>query len=369
MAILFQCPCGRSMVAESDKAGSIVRCPNCSRSLKVPTGKGRGKEIVSAPTAPTTRLCKRCNRTVPIDAQQCPHCKTILIDGAAPAPAGTVVAAVVSGAPARRAPLTAGATVVYGGARGSWFTRLSSSGKAALILGIIAVLAFSGIGAGLLYSSWRREQVNVGRIVAQNAIKDGKALELQGRFDDAYDGYLKALDYAKFLRQTGLDNDRDPVDWLENRRDTLKYIVSEAKMPEDQGPVRWIARNPQELDEALTHIRARFDTYRQWLLGVAQAGLSAVETAKTSKNRQAYEAKLGQTIEAFLQFTAKTSPQQRSTYSYEILTLAIGELTDANRNWDSVKERDNYLTIAEQRLMAARERVEAPGKDTLRPSS
>ena len=374
MAILFQCPCGRSMVAESDKAGSVVRCPNCSRSLKVPTGKGRGKEIVSAPTAPTTRLCKRCNRTVPIDAQQCPHCKTILVDGAAaPAPAApaspaTVMATVVSGAPARRrAPLTAGAAIRYGGARGGWFSRLSSGGKAGVILGIVGVLAFSGVGAGLLYSSWRRDQLNVGRIAVENAIKNGKTFELQARFQEAYDGYLAALDYAKFLRETGLDNDRDPVDWLENRRENLKYIVSEPKLPTGAEPVRWRAANQQELDAALTHIRAQYNTYRQWFLGVAQAGTSAIETARTTKDRKAYEAKLGQAIDAFLQFTGKASPQQRATFSFGVLTQAIRELGEADRNWD--KDRDNYLNSAEQRLIAARERVDTPGQDTLQSSS
>lgn len=369
MAILFQCPCGRSMVAESDKAGSIVRCPNCSRSLKVPTGKGRGKEIVSAPTASTTRLCKRCNRTVPIDAQQCPHCKTILVDGAAPAAAAApVVAAVVSGGPARRrAPLTAGATVLYGGARGGWFSRLSSGAKTGVILGIVGVLAFSGVGAGLLYSSWRHKQLELGRTVIADAIRDGKALELQARFQEAYDGYLSALNYAKFLRETGLDNDRDPVDWLEARRENLKYIVSEPKLPVGAEPVRWRAANQQELDAALTHIRAQYNTYRQWYLGVAQAGTGAIEAARTTKDRKAYEAKLGQAIDAFLQFTGKASPQQRATFSFGVLTQAIRELGEADRNWD--KDRDNYLNSAEQRLIAARERVDTPGQDTLQSSS
>ena len=93
MSILFRCPCGRSMVVESDRAGAVVTCPNCRRSLKVPSGKERGVEIPAAATTRTSRRCKRCGKDVPVDSQICPHCNTITMDAVVPTAQPTTAAA------------------------------------------------------------------------------------------------------------------------------------------------------------------------------------------------------------------------------------------------------------------------------------
>jgi len=363
MAILFQCPCGRSMVAESDKAGSVVRCPNCSRSLRIPTGKGRGKEIASAPAVPTTRLCTRCKHPVPIDAQQCPHCKVILMDDAAPAAAAATALAVGGRRPALR---TAASPILYGGARGTWFSRLSDGGMAAVILGFFGVLALSAITITLLYFSWSRKQLETGRTMAEAKIREGKALELQGLFQDAYDGYRSALYYAEFLRATKIESDQDFVNWLEGRQQVLKYIVPEPKVPAEEEPLLWKAKSREELDDAITNNLKGYQSYRQLILGVRQAGLLAVEAAKAS-NRPDFEAKLALTLEAFFQFIGKISPQQRATYSFDILSAAVRDLTSIEHLWD--KDRDTHILASESRLDAVKEMVDTPDRDTLRPSS
>ena len=139
MSILFRCPCGRSMVVESDKAGAVVMCPNCRRRLKIPSGKGRGVEIPAAPTtaARTSRRCPRCGKDVPVDSQICPHCQAVLTDdGAAAAAKPAAKAAPVaagktrSHTTGRRSPIGRPAGgIVYGGARGGWYSRLTPGGK------------------------------------------------------------------------------------------------------------------------------------------------------------------------------------------------------------------------------------------------
>ena len=117
MAILFRCPCGRSMVAHSNRAGTVIQCPNCHRTLRVPSGKERGKELAPIPAiakSPSTRLCDHCGHSVPVDVKTCPHCGAAM--SAATAPAG------------RRAP---GPEIVYGGSRATWWSRMSIGAKAA----------------------------------------------------------------------------------------------------------------------------------------------------------------------------------------------------------------------------------------------
>jgi len=141
MSILFRCPCGRSMVADSDKAGAIVTCPNCRRRLRVPSGKDRGVEIPASPAATRTlRRCPRCGHDVPIDSQTCPHCQADLrggpAAGSAPAEAGPSAPATADAslealkrASARR-PAADTRGIVLGGYRGNWFTRLTPGGRA-----------------------------------------------------------------------------------------------------------------------------------------------------------------------------------------------------------------------------------------------
>jgi endogenous inhibitor of DNA gyrase (YacG/DUF329 family) len=85
------------MVMESDRAGTTVTCPNCKRTLRVPSGKDRGVELAPVPAAAksrTSRQCPRCDKEVPVDSQICPHCKQILLDDAGqPAEAAPVATA------------------------------------------------------------------------------------------------------------------------------------------------------------------------------------------------------------------------------------------------------------------------------------
>ena len=368
MSILFRCPCGRSMVVESDRAGAVVTCPNCRRSLKVPSGKGRGVEIPAAPTAATTRTsrrCKRCRKDVPVDSQICPHCKTILTDAAPAAPAAPAKparpSAAAAAATAIRAanPVTTGTDIVYGGARGSWFTRLSSGGKAGVIIGGVVFLALVGIVIAMVGTRWQAGQHQLARQHGQDALVEGRRLACRGEFQEAYDLYFSALTMRAYLRESGVSKDAEIADELELRTVALQYLVAEPKSRES---VLWKPKNQEEFDQATAHLKATYPAYRQLCLAVADGGLAAIQVGKSQANQAAFEEKVGQTLEAYVRFVGQTTPQQRAQFTFQTMTQALRELTTADRKWDEAS-RNTFLTNSEAYFTALKERVTKPTYD------
>jgi hypothetical protein len=351
------------MVVESDRAGEVVMCPNCRRSLKVPTGKDRGVEITSAPTAQkirTSRLCQRCGKEVPVDSQMCPHCKAILLDapGAARAAAAAPkVAGVAAPVGAKAAAQPQGPAILYGGSRASSFSRLTAGAKAGAIGGAVAFVLVLVVIGYFLYTSWYAGQVVASRQEGQRAIDQGKKFENIGKFQEAYEGYHLALNMQQFLRQTGERRDADLADHLQARANALHYLVPD---PKTRGSVYWKPKNQQEYDQALSDLAAKYPNYRQWILALTDTGLAAVQTAKTNPSQPVYEEKVGLTMDAYVRFIAQTNDQQRAQYTFQMLLEAIRAVAGANRNWDK-PARAQYLTESEVRLGAVKERASAPG--------
>lgn len=370
MSILFRCPCGRSMVVESDRAGAVVTCPNCRRSLKVPSGKGRGVEIPAAPTAATTRTsrrCKRCRKDVPVDSQICPHCKAILTDGAgaaaapaAPAkPARPSAAAAAATAVRAASPITAGTDIVYGGARGNWFTRLSSGGKAGVIIGGVVFLILLAIVFYIVGTGWQAGQRQLARQGGQDALVEGRRLACRGGFQEAYDLYFAALNMKKYLRESGVAKDAEIADELELRTVALQYLVADPKTRES---VLWKPKSQEEFDQTMAHLKATYPAYRQLCLAVADGGLAAIQVGKSQANQAAFEAKVAQTLEAYVRFVGQTTPQQRAQFTFQTMTQALRELTTADRKWDDAS-RNTFLTNSEAYFNALKERVTKPTYD------
>ena len=124
MAVSFQCPCGRSLIADEAHRGMEVKCPACGRSLSVPQASGTLAQPVppailspSEPAsprfcvhcgaglspadatcpkcgaflegrAPGLRICPKCGAQVRLDAASCPACSALLgpVAPAAPSP-------------------------------------------------------------------------------------------------------------------------------------------------------------------------------------------------------------------------------------------------------------------------------------------
>lgn len=354
MSILFRCPCGRSMVVESDRTGAVVTCPNCRRSLKVPSGKDRGVEIPAAPAAATTRTsrrCTRCRKDVPVDSQICPHCNTILMDE-------VVEAAPVKAARAKPAPVRRTTTgIMYGGARGSWFSRLTSGGKAGVLVGVFVFLALTAIIIYFVASSWHAGQVAAARERSRNAFAEGKKLENHGQFQEAYDLYSVPTEVIDCLRGTGLNKDAELADALQARAIALQYLVPQ---PNTRGLVHWKPQSQAEYNEAMAHLKATYPAYRQLCLALSDAGLAAAQAGKADASQTEYEAKVGQAMQAYMRLIDQTTPRQRAQYTFQTLTQGIRELAAANRHWDD-HQRSIRLTNAEAYFDALRERVSKPG--------
>jgi len=355
MSIMFRCPCGRSMVVEDDRAGAVVLCPNCRRSLKVPSGQGRGVTLSSAPAATkvrTSRLCQRCGKEVPVDSQMCPHCKAILLDGG-PAPAAPAKAARAT--PLARAAAQQGQPILYGGARGSWFSRLSPGGKAGVIGGSVAFVLVLGLIGYFIYSAWYAGQVAEARQTAQTALDKGRKLENLGKFQDAYELYWLALNYEDYLRETRDPRDAELIAAAKARIVAFQYLVARAKV---KGSVYWKARNQQEYDTARAEVlQTTYQTYKERLSVVADAGLAAAQFGLANPaNQAAFDEKVGKAMDAYVkEFVAKTTEQQRALRTFQQLTEGLRSLGGANRNWDKPLERSNYLKNTEGYLGAAKD--------------
>jgi len=351
MSIMFRCPCGRSMVVEDDRAGAVVTCPNCRRSLKVPSGQGRGVTLSSAPAATkvrTSRLCQRCRKEVPVDSQMCPHCKAILLD-AGPAPAAPAQAARGAPAAARE-----GQPLLYGGARGSWFSRLTPGGKAGAIGGGVAFVLVLVIIGYFIYSSLYAGQLAEARETAQAALEKGRKLENLGKFQDAYERYWRAMNYEDYLRETRDPRDAELLAAVKARISAFQYLVAE---PKAKGSVYWKPRNQQEYDSARAEVlQANYRTYKEWLSVVADAGLAAAQVgAATPANQAAFDEKVGKAMDAYVRFVAQTSDQHRALRTFQQLIEGLRSLGGANRNWDKPLERTNYLKNTEGYLSAAKD--------------
>jgi hypothetical protein len=348
MAILFRCPCGRSMVANSAKVGSIITCPNCHRSLRVPSGKDRGKELGQAPRAtPATRPCPRCGQSAPVDARVCSHCRASLVEGTRPKAAAT--------SPAER--MKGGTPILYGGSRATWWSRLSSNAKAGILSSIGGFVIVTIVVAYLFYSSWQAGQVSHACGQLGKALNEGQKLESQGKFQDAYEFYFRALAKADFVRDGGSPSDLERLSRIQDRAGGLQYIVEEPKTRE---PLRWQPKSQAELYAAQQELLATYPSYRQRVLAVADAALAAIENTRSEGNQTAFAQKVGLAMDAFIRLTNSTKPHQRRTYSFDNLVEGIRELTAANRRWDNTAVRENLLNHAKQRFEALKEFVRQP---------
>ncbi|MFO8013560.1 MAG: zinc ribbon domain-containing protein [Phycisphaerae bacterium] len=369
MSILFRCPCGRSMVVESDKAGAVVMCPNCRRRLKVPSGKGRGVEIPAAPATAqrTSRRCPRCGKDVPVDSQMCPHCQTVLADdGTAKAPAqaaatATPVRTGTSRTRKRRGGMAIGQPaggIVYGGARGGWYARLTPGGKAGVVIGI---LFFFGLVTVLVYlfATWHLSgQLHQARETCQRNLARGRALETEGKFQEAYDLYTVPKSMLNALKNSDAPSDAKLAAQLERRATALQYLVFKPKI---RGSVYWKPDSQKEFDEAMAYLKQHYGEYRQLALRVAEAGLTAVKAGMEDLGRAAFQEKVAQTMEAYMEFIDQTTEQQRAQLTFQQLSRGLSELSDANEHYADAKKREMHLTNSEQYFLALKERVSKAG--------
>jgi hypothetical protein len=348
------------MVAESDKTGAIVTCPNCRRALKVPSGKDRGVEIASAPAATktrTSRRCLRCGKDVPVDSQICPHCKAIQTEAAAPAPQPQAPAAAKKAVPAARQ----ASTVVLGGYRGSWWSRLSAGGKTGVLVGAIVFVILLAIIGASVYSSWAAGQLQEARDKAQKYLAEGRKLEDQAKFDEACHLY-SFTGVKQPLWGSQIPKDKELADALEVRYVAFQYLASKADTR--TGLIQWKPKNDEELREARAYCRDQYPAYRQLAIAVADAGLEAIQAAQTSPNQPAYEDKVRKTFDAFVILVNKTDVRQRALQTFQPMTEALKELGYANRHWadaDGGKQRNQLLLNAKSRLEGVKEVVSKPG--------
>jgi len=346
------------MVVEEDRAGATVMCPNCRRSLKVPSGKDRGVHIASAPsTVRTSRLCQRCGKEVPVDSQMCPHCKAVLMDaqGAAPAPPKAAGAATgkVSAAAAAMAAQAGTQRVVYGGSRGGWFGRLSAGGKAGVIGGIVGFVGVLAIVVFIVYSSWMASQLGQARLDAKKALEQGRKLENIGEYQDAYELCSSAGNLESYLRNSGDPKDAQAADAVKARILALQFL---AKEPKIRGALYWRPNTQEECDEARAELQKNYQPYKEWVLTVADAGLAAAQLGKSSPGDQpGYDQKVGQAMDAFVKFVNQTTEYQRAQRTFKQLIEGLKQLGAANRAWAKANERDNSLKMAEAYLSAAKE--------------
>jgi len=347
------------MVAEADRAGAVIVCPNCRRKLRVPSGKGRGVELAPTPAAAktqSTRPCERCGQSVPVDAQMCPHCRTVLTaKPSAPAAGGPAPAAPQAAPQARPSPL-AGVPIVFGGSRATWWTRLSQNAKAGVLGGIGGFVLIVAIVTYLVYSSWLAQEAASARDRAQKALASGRQLENEGRLQEAYDLYYPACDMAdNYLRTTGQPSDLDLAQALSTRVGALHYIVPE---PRSRESLQWKPTSQAEFDQATRDLIANYPVYRQRVLAVADSALAAIQKARAEPNQTVFNQNISQTMDAFVQLTSQTTPQQRAQFSFSMLVQAMRDLTGANRNWQ--KAGPTYLKQAEGRLGALKNLVQKP---------
>jgi hypothetical protein len=366
MSILFRCPCGRSMVVESDRAGSQVMCPNCRRTLKVPSGQDRGVELAPVPAAArtrTSRICQRCRKEVPVDVQMCPHCKAILLDGSSMA-AAAAAAIGTPGAPtakpgagktgAKTASGQAGSPILYGGNRGSWWSQMSNGGKAGLVGGIaggalllIIILVVSGSFGG---------SPGVAREEGRKILEQGKKFEILGKFQEAYVLYSSTA-RERTLRGSSQADDVALADQLHNRFLALQYLAHEPQIRTGES-VYWIPKNQAELDQGQAALRSGYTPFRNACSNLATFMMAATQAAQTTPTQAEYEAKVGQAMDKYAELVAKATKEQIAGHCFQQLLAAVQSMTNATRSWDKADLRNIELVRAFKYFEALKERAE-----------
>jgi hypothetical protein len=337
------------MAVDSQRAGSVITCPNCHRNLRVPSGKGRGKEIASAAPTQTTRPCPRCGRSIPIDAQMCPECKAILTEDAPPQAPGAAT-------PMATARPVAGTAIQYGGSRASWWSNLSTGAKVGILLGGVGFVAAVVLILSLaILPSWRSQRMNRARQEAQAALEKGRELETGGRFQEAFDEYYAGLARGEPLRESPHAADQEILQKLETRVNGLQYIVPK---PRVRAELQWRARNQAELNAAQQDIVNTYQSYRQRLLAVTSAAEAAIEGAESQGDKAAFGRQVNLTMDAFIRLANTTKPYQRATFSFDMLVEAVRELAKAHEHWDA--NRDWYLGKSAERIGYIKELVNQP---------
>ena len=136
----------------------------------------------------------------------------------------------------------------------------------------MAFVLVLGLIGYFIYSSWYAGQVAEVRQTAQTALDKGRKLENIGKFQDAYELYWLALNYEDYLRDT---RDAELIAAAKARILAFQYLVAQ---PRVKGSVYWKARNQQEYDSAKAEVlQTTYQTYKEWLSVVADAGLAAAQ--------------------------------------------------------------------------------------------
>jgi hypothetical protein len=221
-------------------------------------------------------------------------------------------------------------------------------GLAALLAGVFALA--SGACTPQVRTTAAPPEVSTTAAPSDNAssvLARGRSLEACGRFQNAYDLYGMTLagKIEAPLRFT-----------LQLRYDALKYLVPDPLLRRGES-VYWKPKDQVELDKELANLRAGYGPYKQLALAITSLAMPATKDAQTTPDKAAYEAKVGQVMDAYVLLVAKSTPQQRTTFTLQQLNEGIRYMTGAMRNWDK-PDRVNYLVSSWNYFDACRERLE-----------
>ena len=344
MSILFRCPCGRSMVVESDRAGSVVTCPNCKRALRVPSGKDRGIELAPVPAATKVRalrLCQRCRKEVLVDTQICPHCKAILLDNPAAEREASKAAAEGKATGGKKAGSSSEVLLVYGGYRKSWWAQLSGGGKAGVIGGVIGGVVVFGIIIYFVLASGWGSQLADARQGGEVVLKSGRTLENVGKFQEAYDLYSASW-RDKALRSTGQAADLQLADQIKAHYKALQYLVQQPQVRTGES-VYWKPKDQADLDRGRAEFYATYASFRSMGQPLARLGMEAAKFGQSTNDQAAYDAKVGEVMDAYVDLVAQSNEYVLAGTVFQQLREGILYLTGANRDWAQIAQRKNSL--------------------------
>ena len=359
------------MVVESDRTGSVVTCPNCKRALRIPSGKDRGVELAPIPAATKSRalrLCQRCRKEVPVDAQMCPHCKAILLDNpAAERERSEEAASGKATGDKKRAGASGGSALVLGGYHKSWWNQLSDGGKAGVIGGIVGGLAVFGIILYVVFATGLGAKLSSAREGGEDILKNGKHLENIGRFQDAYDQY--SLTWRdKALRGTGQAADIQLADAIRARYKALHYMVPQPQLRTGVS-VFWKPKDQADLERGRAEFYATYASFRSMGQSLARLGMEAAKFGQSTNDQAAYEAKVGEVMDAYVNLVAQSNQYVLAGTIFQQLREGLLYLTGANRDWAQTFQRKNALLGTFRYFEAADDRfnqtVQNPAADNL----